>query len=142
SGPSASGRAPVVLLHGSPSSGGKDFAQFAPLLVAAGYTVFAPDLPGFGASQGRAPDYSIRANARLTLAAVQDLGIERARVVGWSLGGGAAMCMADLDPQRIASLTLLGSVGLQETEGSGDYFFERVKYHVVQALVVGLPEAI
>jgi pimeloyl-ACP methyl ester carboxylesterase/membrane protein DedA with SNARE-associated domain len=132
----------VILLHGSPSGGGRDFAVFGPRLAEAGYTVYAPDLPGFGASMQRPPDYSIKANARMVLAAMDDLNIERAHVVGWSLGGGAAIWMAELDPQRIASLTLMGSIGAQETEGSGDYYFEQFKYRAGQLLLVGLPELI
>lgn len=132
----------VFLLHGSPSGGGRDFAALAPPLAAAGYTVYAPDLPGFGASTQRPPDYSIKANARIVLAAMDDLNIQRAHVIGWSLGGGAAIWMADLEPQRVASLTLMGSIGAQETEGSGDYYFEHFKYRAGQFLLVGLPELI
>lgn len=132
----------VILLHGSPSAGGRDFVSLAARLAGAGYTVYAPDLPGFGASTQRAPDYSIKANARLVQAAMDDLRIERAHIVGWSLGGGAAIWMAELNPARVGSLTLMASIGAQETEGSGDYFFEQVKYRAGQLLVVALPEVI
>lgn len=132
----------VFLLHGSPSAGGRDFAALGPRLADAGYTVYAPDLPGFGASTQKAPDYSIQANARLVLAAMADLSITRAHIIGWSLGGGAAIWMAELEPKRVESLTLMGSIGAQETEGSGDYFFEHVKYRAGQLIIVGLPELI
>lgn len=133
---------PVILLHGAPSGGGSDWRRFAPRLVEAGYTVYAPDLPGSGASMLPADDYSILATARLLIAAIDQLGIERAHIVGWSQGGGAALHMADLAPKRVASLTMLASIGMQETEGSGDFFFEHLKYRLGHTLLVTLPELI
>lgn len=133
---------PVILLHGAPSRGGLDWRQFAPLLASDAYEVYAPDLPGSGRSQVGADDYSIVAMARLVLAAMDQLSIQRAHVVGWSQGGGAALCIADLAPERVASLTLLASIGAQETEGSGDYFFEHLKYRIGHALVNALPEVV
>jgi pimeloyl-ACP methyl ester carboxylesterase/membrane protein DedA with SNARE-associated domain len=135
-------RLPVILLHGAPSGGGRDFARFAPLLASAGYTVYAPDLPASGASDRAADDYSILSNARLLLAALDRLNIDRAHVAGWSQGGGAALHLADLAPARVASLTLLASIGMQETEGSGDYFFEHLKYRLGHALLIALPELV
>ncbi|MBL8745971.1 MAG: alpha/beta fold hydrolase [Phycisphaerae bacterium] len=133
---------PVILLHGCPSSGGSDFSSFAPLIAASGRTVYAPDLPGSGASQRTADDYSIVTMARLVIAAMDELKIERAHIVGWSQGGGAALYTADLAPQRVASLTMLASIGAQETEGSGDYFFEHLKYRLGHALITILPELV
>jgi pimeloyl-ACP methyl ester carboxylesterase/membrane protein DedA with SNARE-associated domain len=133
---------PVILLHGCPSGGASDFKNFAPLIAAAGRTVIAPDLPGSGASQRTADDYSIVTMARLILGAMDELKVERAHIVGWSQGGGAALHMADLAPDRVASLTLLASIGAQETEGSGDYFFEHLKYRIGHVLLNFVPELI
>src|SRR5262249_41701973 len=49
------------------------------------------------------------------------VGIERVHVVGFSMGGGVALNFADLAPHRIASLTMLSAVGVQEMELLGDY---------------------
>ncbi len=133
---------PVILLHGCPSGGARDFQNFAPLIAASGRTVYAPDLPGSGVSQRTADDYSIVATARVLLAAMDQLKIGRAHIVGWSQGGGAALYMADLAPDRVASLTMLASIGAQETEGSGDYFFEHLKYRFGHTLLTVLPELI
>ncbi|MDX2116544.1 MAG: alpha/beta fold hydrolase [Planctomycetota bacterium] len=135
-------RPPIILLHGCPSGGGADFETFAPLLAAAGYDVYAPDLPSSGASGRDAPSYSVAASGRLVLAAMQQLGIPRAHVLGWSQGGGAGLVMASLAPDKVASLTLLASIGTQETEGSGSYFFEHFKYRVGHTLLVALPEVL
>lgn len=133
---------PIILLHGAPSRGGRDFMRFAPVLAAAGHDVLAPDLPGSGESQVSADDYSIVTMARLTLEAMDAVGIQRAHVIGWSQGGGAGLYMADLAPARIASLTMLASIGAQETEGSGDFFFEHLKYRIGHVLVTVLPELV
>ena len=130
----------VVLLHGSPGAG-SNMSMIADRLADAGYRVLAPDLPGFGASDSWIPDYSIKAHARYTLALMDELNIERAHVVGWSMGGGVAIWMAELaretDPDRIASVTILASIGTQETEGSGSYWFEHAKYGLGLGVLVG-----
>ncbi len=135
-------KAPVILLHGSPSSGGSDFRATAPLFAEAGYDVYAPDLPGFGLSDWKTKDYSLRANAHLVLQLMDELGIRRAHTVGWSQGGGSCIWLAEWEPRRIASITMLASVGAQETEGSGDYFFEHAKYKIGKVLLVALPEVL
>jgi pimeloyl-ACP methyl ester carboxylesterase/membrane protein DedA with SNARE-associated domain len=132
---------PVVLLHGSPGQA-LDYARLGPVLAEHGYRAIAIDLPGFGNSAPLVPSYSIKAYAHSVLAVIGALGVERAHVVGWSNGGGVALWMAELAPERLESLTLMASVGLQETEGSGDYYFEHFKYALAYAGVVVLPEVI
>lgn len=117
---------PVVLLHGAPGSG-SNFDALGPRL-ADGRVVIAPDLPGFGRSSKRLPDLGSGADARYMLALMDQLGFGRAHIVGWSEGGAVALHMADIAPDRVASITMLASVGLQSTEGSGSYYFEHAKY--------------
>lgn len=133
---------PILLLHGSPSGGGADFRTLAPVLADSGRTVYAVDFPGYGLSGQWVGDYSIKANARYVIAAMDALNLGRAHVVGWSQGGGSALWAADLSPGRVASLTLLGSIGVQEAEGSGSYSFEHVKYAVGWGLMVAGPEVV
>ena len=111
---------PVLLLHGSPGSGAA-FRRLGPGL-ASQRTAIAPDLPGFGGSSAEVPDYSIRAHAAMTLQLLDSLGVARAHIVGFSMGGGVALEMYRADPARIASLTLLSSIGVQEHELLGDYY--------------------
>lgn len=131
---------PVFLLHGSPSSGGREFATLAAMLNKSGYDVYAPDFPGFGASQKFVPDYSFVANAGYVKAAMDTLMVGRAHIVGWSQGGGSAMVLADTDPKHVASLTLMASIGVQEGEGSGSYTFEHAKYALGFVGALGLAE--
>jgi pimeloyl-ACP methyl ester carboxylesterase len=109
---------PIVLLHGSPGSGD----VFDRLLPSLGHRrVIAPDLPGFGASSHEIPDYSFLAHAIYVDALLDRLGIARAHVLGFSMGGGVALSLADRDPGRVASLTLLSAIGVQEMELLGEY---------------------
>ncbi len=130
-------RDPVLLLHGSPGDG-SSFARLGARLAASGYEVYAPDLPGFGNSTKKQRSYSMRSHARAMLETLDALGIEQVHVAGWSQGGGVALRLADLAPGRVASLTLIASIGAQEAEGSGSYLFEHLKYAVGYAgLVLG-----
>jgi pimeloyl-ACP methyl ester carboxylesterase/membrane protein DedA with SNARE-associated domain len=142
-GEAGGGRAPIIMLHGSPSfAGGRDFARLAPELADRGWRLYGVDLPGFGHTPAVGPSYSIVANARLALSFMDALGIERAHVLGWSQGGGSALHAADLAPGRVASLCLLASIGVQEAEGSGSYHFEHMKYALGFIPFVAAPELI
>ncbi len=129
---------PMVLLHGSPGAA-TNFERLAPLLAANGRRVIAIDLPGFGESSSWVPDYSIRAHAKYALAAMNELDIEQAHVLGFSMGGGVGIWMIDEAPERILSLTMLSSIGVQEAEGSGSYYFEHAKYAVGYGALVWPP---
>jgi len=129
---------PVILLHGSPGSA-QDFDSLAPLLDSS-RRVIAPDMLGYGGTTGHIEDRSIKAYARITLAMMDRLKIERVHVVGWSNGGGVALHMADLAPDRVVSITMLASIGLQEHEPSGSYEFEHFKNKAAKVIFGGLPE--
>ena len=110
---------PVLLLHGSPGAGSA-FRGVGPALGRARVTL-APDLPGFGGSTRRLEDYSVRSHAGHMLALMDSMDIPRAHLVGFSMGGGVALEMIRQDPTRVASLTLLSAIGVQEFELLGDY---------------------
>ncbi len=128
----------IVLLHGSPGNA-KDFNSLAPNL-AKQFRVIRPDLPGFGDSSNKVPDYSTRAHAHYVFALLDALGVARVHVVGFSMGGGVALSMADIAPERIASLTLLASIGVQEMELLGDYHLNHAIHWLQLAGLWGLRE--
>jgi pimeloyl-ACP methyl ester carboxylesterase len=97
----------VVLLHGQPGSGA-DWRQVADRL-APGLRVVALDRPGYGASRQGAGGFGY--NARAVVAELDARGIERAVLVGHSYGGGVALAVAQLAPERAEALVLLASVG-------------------------------
>jgi pimeloyl-ACP methyl ester carboxylesterase/membrane protein DedA with SNARE-associated domain len=108
----------VVLLHGSPGDK-RDFATVVPEL-AKRYCVIVPDLPGFGDSEREIPSYSFRAHARYVLELLDAEEVAEAHVVGFSMGGGVALSLADLAPRRVRSITMLSAIGVQEMELLGD----------------------
>lgn len=134
------GRLPVVLVHGSPGSK-ENFAQMGPRIMETGRRVLAPDLPGSGRTP-MARDMSLASQARVVFDTMDWANMDRVHVVGWSSGGGVALRMAQQRPERVASITLLASIGAQHTEGSGSYFFEHAKYAVGIGVLGVLPELI
>src|SRR4051794_41947180 len=80
---------PVVLIHGMVNSS-KHWEQVA-LQLADRYTVIAPDLLGHGDSAAVRGDYSLGAHAASIRDLLAVIGVDRATVVGHSLGGGGAM---------------------------------------------------
>jgi pimeloyl-ACP methyl ester carboxylesterase/membrane protein DedA with SNARE-associated domain len=128
----------VVLLHGSPGSS-SDFLTLGPAL-ANRFRVLAPDLPGFGDSTRSLSNYSIRAHAGQVLELLDNLAIESTHVVGFSMGGGVALEMARQDPQRLRSLTLLSSIGVQELELLGDYRLNHAVHGLQLAAIWALQE--
>lgn len=123
SGPRDPARPPVVLLHGRP--GDNDEVRGIAYALAVNRRAIAPDLPGFGGSTRRIPDYSIRAHAEYVVALLDSLGVHRAHLVGFSMGGGVAIEMAGAHSDRVASLVLLSAIGVQEYELLGDYLLNR-----------------
>jgi pimeloyl-ACP methyl ester carboxylesterase len=101
---------PVVLIHGMLNSS-RHWREVA-LRLAERYTVVAPDLIGHGDSATPRGDYSLGAHAAGIRDLLAVLGIERATIVGHSLGGGVAMQFFYQFPQRTERLVLVSSGGL------------------------------
>ena len=106
----ASDRPVLLFVHGVAGSSG----TWQPVLpaLARRFTVIAPDLPGHGESDKPRVDYSLGAHANVLRDLMIALGIDRATIVGQSLGGGIAMQLAYQHPQRCERLVLVASGGL------------------------------
>ena len=76
------------------------------------YTVIAPDLIGHGDSATPRGDYSLGAHAAFIRDLLAVIGVDRASIVGHSLGGGVAMQFFYQFPQRTERLVLVSSGGL------------------------------
>src|SRR3954451_17889473 len=103
---------PVVLIHGMVNSS-RHWRGVAERL-AERHTVIAPDLIGHGDSATPRGDYSLGAHATVIRDLLSALGIERATMVGHSLGGGIAMVYFWQFPERVERLALISSGGLGE----------------------------
>jgi pimeloyl-ACP methyl ester carboxylesterase/membrane protein DedA with SNARE-associated domain len=131
-------RRPVVLLvHGSP--GDSRSVRRVGRLLSDEYRVLAPDLPGFGGSNLWIPDYSVLAHAGYLLQFLDSLNVDQVHFVGFSMGGGVGIELSRLAPDRVRSLTLLSSIGVQELELLGDYTLNRA-VHALQLVVIGLAQ--
>lgn len=96
---------PVILLHGLGSTN----SGMLPTLddLARDYRVIAPDIPGFGESSKPVRPYHAGFFARWLIALLDELGIERAHLVGNSMGGRIAIEVALRAPGRVDRLALM-----------------------------------
>ncbi len=101
---------PVVLIHGMLNS--SSHWRSVAMELAHDHTVVAPDLIGHGDSAAPRGDYSLGAHAASIRDLLAAIGIDRASVVGHSLGGGVAMQFFYQFPQRVERLVLISSGGL------------------------------
>lgn len=109
--------APLVLLHG----GGLDHRMWGPQLGAAfGRRVVAPDARGHGSSS---PADRAHRLADDVAALLDALSIERAVLVGVSMGGGTAVDVALEHPSRVAALVVSGT-GTSEPEFTDPWVLE------------------
>jgi pimeloyl-ACP methyl ester carboxylesterase len=102
---------PVILLHGFPDSG-RVWRHQVPALVAAGFQVIVPDLRGYGKSDkpSDVASYAMPLLLADVIGVLDDLGVERAHVVGHDWGAAIAWAAATFYPQRVDHLAVL-SVG-------------------------------
>src|SRR5688500_12784734 len=101
---------PVVLIHGMVNS--SRHWQGVAAGLSDSYTVIAPDLIGHGDSATPRGDYSLGAHAASIRDLLAAIGVDRATIVGHSLGGGVAMQFFYQFPQRTERLALVSSGGL------------------------------
>ncbi|PSK98485.1 pyruvate dehydrogenase E2 component (dihydrolipoamide acetyltransferase) [Murinocardiopsis flavida] len=101
---------PVLLVHGF--GGDKNSWLFVQEPLAADRRVIAVDLPGHGASGKDVGGGSLDELAAVLTGFLDAMGIERAHVVGHSLGGAVAVAAAARAPERVRSLTLVAPAGV------------------------------
>jgi 2-hydroxymuconate-semialdehyde hydrolase len=112
---------PVVMLHGSgPGVSAMANWQYNIGVLSQRFRVLAPDIVGFGTT--KRPDdivYSLRTWTDHIWAFLDAHDIEKAAIVGNSLGGRIALQMATDRPDRITKMVLMGApgVGMTPTEG-------------------------
>ncbi len=121
----------LLLIHGSPVGS----AIFDPLIgeFEGKFHTLAPDLPGHGNSTHRVEDGSFRADADYLRQILDRKNVAEAHFVAYSRGGGPALVFAEKYPGRVASLTLLSSIGVQEQELLGNHTLN----HALHSLQLG-----
>ena len=102
---------PVVLIHGLSNSIEHWLLNINAL--AAEHTVYALDLMGHGRTdKPLSRSYGLSDLASFVIDFMDALGIDRADLIGHSLGGGVALVIAETSPKRVRRLVLVDSVGL------------------------------
>jgi pimeloyl-ACP methyl ester carboxylesterase len=100
---------PVVLVHGWPQHWWI-WRGIIPPLVDAGYRCICPDLRGHGWTDAPSDGYEKEQFATDVLAALDELGVERFKLVGHDWGGFASFLMALRAPDRVEKLLALSII--------------------------------
>ncbi len=100
---------PVVLVHGWPQHWWI-WRGVIPPLVEAGYRCICPDLRGHGWTEAPPDGYEKEQFATDLLAALDELGVERFKLVGHDWGGFASFLIALREPQRVEKLLALSII--------------------------------
>lgn len=124
----------LVMLHGGGpgASGVANYEQNLPALTDR-FRVLLPDQPGFGASyRPSEADLDARSITEITVDALVQtldaLGVDQFHLLGNSLGGAAAIAMAQARPERVSGLVLMAPgggwlpFGPTPTEGQKEMF--------------------
>jgi pimeloyl-ACP methyl ester carboxylesterase len=100
---------PVILLHGIPTWGYL-WQGLLPALTKS-HRVLIPDLLGFGYSdKSDRFDRSLARQAEMIATWLEQLGVVRASLVAHDIGGGVALRLATLFPQRMTRLCVMNTV--------------------------------
>ncbi len=114
---------PVVLLHGTPGS--RRFGGlFAPAAAERGVRLLAVDRPGYGDSAAW-PERSMDDIGAVVAAVLDDAGVDRVGVIGFSGGGPHALAVAATHPDRVRSVDVI-SGATPPTVGDGPPAMQRL----------------
>lgn len=104
---------PVVLIHGAgPGATGLSNWSRNIECLARDFHVITVDLPGFGRSQKmQIPSAFFEFYGQHVGKLLDAMGIEKAHLVGNSLGGGTSMMLALRRPEKVGKMVLMGSGG-------------------------------
>lgn len=100
--------APVLLLHGS-GPGATGWSNFSPNLapLAERFHVYAVDMPGWGKTESNSAQDRDHVEAGVLF--LDELGIDKAAIIGNSMGGMTGIRLAIQHPERISHLIPMGS---------------------------------
>jgi membrane protein DedA with SNARE-associated domain/pimeloyl-ACP methyl ester carboxylesterase len=123
------GRPVILLIDSNPSTTRVHLRTLGPLLAASNRVV-VPAIPGAGASDRHIDDYSASAYADLLVRMLDRLRIPAVHLVAFGMGGSVALNLADREPERIRSATLVSTVGVQEFHLLGHHAINRALYGI------------
>ncbi|KAI3005183.1 hypothetical protein CBS147346_4511 [Aspergillus niger] len=124
------GSAPIVMLHGTPSSS-LIWRNIIPHLIRAGYKVHVYDLLGYGLSErpwDPCIDTSITGQVPILKGLLAHWGLQTVNIVAHDIGGGIAQRLAVFNPELVSSLTMIDVVSFNS------YPSERTKQQMQRGL--------
>jgi 2-hydroxy-6-oxonona-2,4-dienedioate hydrolase len=101
---------PIVLVHGLAMSADY-WHRTAPAVAAAGFRVLAPDLPGYGRTEGPEEGLGVSRQAWEVFRWADALGLERAAYLGHSLSCQTVLELAARHGGRVSALVLVAPTG-------------------------------
>ena len=105
---------PILILHDE--MGRPDPLNYAAAL-AQDFTLHVPGIPGFGVTDRLDWVMSVRDLASWHLRAIEEMGLERINVLGFSLGGWLAAEMASQSPKSFNKMALVAPTGIKPESG-------------------------
>jgi len=100
------------------------------------FTLYIPSHPGFGDSPHLHWITNMRDMAGWYLEALDDLGLGRVKMMGFSLGGWLAAEMATMNPERFEKLILVDAMGIKPPEGEiFDMFLVMAKEFITEGIL-------
>lgn len=128
---------PLVVIHGGATGAESWIHNMAQL--AESYTVYLPDLPGFGRSQPISGELRIPQLVDFVDRFSEKVGLKTFHLMGHSLGGGIALNYALKFPSKVKKLVLVSSMCLGKEIALWVRFFSSSAFvHSVGELVVGV----
>ena len=123
---------PLVLLHGYPLD--HTIWKEVAVLLENDFDLIMPDLRGFGESGAPAGSYSMADYAADVISILDQLDIQKAAVVGHSMGGYVALAFARAYPGRMLGLGLVSSQTLADSPERKTSRYEEAEHVMAQGV--------
>ncbi len=119
----------VILLHGGGTNSAMLSWKYIISHLSQKYKVFAPDWPSYGQSSAFTGNYTNDLLIDCLSRLMDAWQLQKASLIGLSMGGAAALGYTLIFPERVSSIVLAGSYGLQH----------KAPYHTLSYLLLHMP---
>ncbi|WP_238654969.1 alpha/beta fold hydrolase [Paenibacillus piscarius] len=125
---------PVIFLHSHYS---RSILAFSSQLLdfQNRYACYFPDLRGHGRTRSSSLNWSTPQIAEDIAEFMERMNMQQAHLVGYSMGAGVGLYLAVNHPERVATLTAIGTSGCCEPQGAEEYEPERLLASGQQAFI-------
>jgi len=117
----------VLILHGWGSSSAS-WVEVKTILENNGFSVFTPDLPGFGKNKPPSSAWGVDDYVNWTLKFIEEKNLGRIFLLGHSFGGRIAIKLAAKYPEKLASLILVSGAGIKHQKT----FWQRTVFYLAK----------